>query len=244
MEERRLNVRYIEMGEPHDPYPTALSNGFVTKKDHPIDGLFSEVQSKYPLIGYGVDMGAKYGFEKIWVVFRGMQPMKDVYTMSFLPEAVKEHADYFAHYNLDRTLLFALDYRSKTMNVYFLAESPEQFPVDTIAQMVNDLGFCVPSEELLGYCTKAIPIYYTFTWDSSRVERLCFGILAPTPGDVPTHLDPIIERYTAHAPVLTEERTFIFGITFARKGDYIKIENDYNGLMAVLLQKGREGAFS
>ncbi len=106
--------------------------------------------------------------------------------------------------------------------------------------MIADLEFPVPTDEILEYCTRASTIYYTFRWDSPRVERLCFGIIAHEAAAVPTHLHPLLGSYTQHAPILTEQRKFIFSMTFDRNGDFIKIENDYTGTMIHIMEIGAQ----
>ena len=234
--ERRLNVRYVELGVPHDPYATALAEGFIRHEGHPLDNLLPEIQATYPVVGYGVDLEVAYGLEKIWPFFPHLpQPAARAYAMPSLPDAVKAQAGYFEKYGLEDFSLFALDYRNRTINLYFMVR-PGHLAPETIAGMIGDLGFQVPGQEILGYCSMAIPVYFTFSWDSPRVERLCFATVAFDERMLPTHLHPLIDRYCAGAPFAGPQRTFIFNLTFTRKGDFIKIENDYTGSMTDLMR--------
>ena len=191
-------------------------------------------------MGYGVDVNVAAGLTKIWTFFQIPQPMEKAYAMSSLPESIKAHADYFLKYDLDVFHLFALDYSKKTLNLYFMVKEPGKFPPEKIAGMLEDLGFEVPQPEMLEFCSKAITIYYTFTWDSPEVQRVCFGVIASAPDEIPTHLDPLIEQYVENVPFFTENRKFIYGITFAPENIYIKIENDYNDSMTDLMEKGAQ----
>jgi len=227
-DKRGLNVRYIELGVPHDPYLIALSEGLIEKQGHPIDDLLSEIQSQYPILGYGVDFEVSYGLEKIWPFFpHTPQLLEAICSLYCLPDGIRNYADYFARYDLAQVNVFALDYRHKSINLYFPMETPGLLPPHKIAAMIADLEFDVPPQEVLGYCSWANPVYYTFSWDSPRIERLCFAVVTPNLGDIPIHLDPLIERFTAQVPFAGNARTFIYNITLARRGSYIKIENDY-----------------
>jgi hypothetical protein len=235
---RGLSVRYVELQVPHDPYAIALAEGFITPKGEPIDALLPEIRSRYDILGYGVDMEVGYGLAKIWVFIRPPQPIERAYGLSSLPQSVRSHADYFSRHGLDIMSLFALDYRHRSTNIYFMVKEPGQFTPDMIGKMIGDLDLEVPSREILEYCTNTITIYPTFNWESTAAERLCLGMAAPTPEMVPTQLHPLIERYTRQVPILSQRRIFIFSVTPARDETYIKIESDYTGSMVELMQQG------
>ncbi len=237
---RGLSVRYVELQVPHDPYAIALAEGFITPKGDPIEALLPEIRSRYDILGYGVDMEVGYGLAKIWVFIRPPQPIERAYELSWLPESVRNHAGYFSRHGLDIMSLFALDYRHRSTNIYFMVKEPGRFPPAGIGEMVGDLDLEVPNQEILKYCSNAVTIYPTFNWESAAVERLCLGMAAPTPESVPTHLHPLIERYTREVPILSQRRIFIFSITPARDGTYIKIESDYTGTMAEMMKQGAQ----
>ena len=238
-ERRALNARYVELDVPHDPFPTALDAGLIKKEGHPVENIIPEMQARFPFDGfggYGVDFGAHYGFEIIWGFFNGSQMIEEVYQMPSLPESVKAHADYLAKYNLNDPRLMGVDFRNKSINLYFFAHEIKGFSPEAVTGMIKDLGFTVPSEEVLGHCVSSLPIYFTFTWDSPRVERLCFCAHAKKE-ETPIHLHPVIERYVAEAPVLNQQGLFMYNITLARDGDFIKIENDYTGTLDLAMMK-------
>jgi hypothetical protein len=158
--------------------------------------------------------------------------------MKFVPDAIKKHEEYFTKFDLVDFSLFALDFKNRTTNIYFMVDDPGKFPTEKVAGMIGDLGFKVPSLELLEHCSKALTIYYTFSWDADLIDRVCFGTTALNSGDVPTHLHPLIETYVERAPTLADKKTFIYSITPSRSGDYIKIENDYTGSMIELMTMG------
>src|SRR5262249_7650268 len=155
--------------EPRDPYPVALARGFLVRTGHPIDDLLPEIQRQCPILGYGVDVGVTTGLEKIWPFFPHVpQPVERVAAISGMPRAITEYGRYFAKHGLHEVSLFALDYRNRSVNLYFM-RPPGTFSTTTIAGMLRELGLTVPGEETLQHCTLAVPIYFTFTWDSPRI---------------------------------------------------------------------------
>jgi len=239
-EKRGLNIRYVDFWTTHNPYEMALSNEMLKKTGHPIDDLYEEIQKNYPVMGYGIDFGVGNGFEKIWPFFAPHIPqsIEKAYTMSSLPPSVKESAAFYKKFDLNHFALFAIDYHNRSTNVYFMTSAVGKFSAEKIKAMISELGFKMPSQELIDYCTNAITLYCTYTWDSPQIERICFGILAQDEDEIPKHLNPLIETYSSKAPIIGEKRKFIYSVTFARQGDYIKIENDYSGTMVDFMNMG------
>jgi hypothetical protein len=227
-EHRGLNVRYVELGVQHDPYRMALSDGLLVRQAHPMDDLLPEFQSRFPILGYGVDFEVTYGLEKIWTFFSYVrQTVESLFSLSNLPDGIRDYAAYFARHDLRSINVLGIDYRHRSMNLYFPMEEPNSFPQDKIAAMIADLNFEVPPEEILTYCSMANPVYFTFSWDTSRIERICFAIVTSDHKLIPRHLDPLIERFFVNVPFSNSDRTFIFNPTFSPNGYYLKIENDY-----------------
>jgi hypothetical protein len=238
-EKRHLAVRYVDIQVPHDPYAMALENGLLHRQGHPIDDLFNEIRSKYQILGYGVDLAVHRGLSKIWVFLRDLPLIEDVLTLSTLPNSLKQQAKYFAKHDLKYVSLFALDYVSKSVNIYFM-KRPGTLSPTGVTGMLEDAGLTVPEAAVFEHCLRGATIYPTFTWESDKIERMCFGAIAPVPEMVPTHLDPLIARYVANVPFACPQHLFIYSITTSRNGSFIKIENDYNGLMAGLMRGGVE----
>ena len=237
-EKRSLSVRYVELDVKHDPYEIAVSNNLLKQEKHLIHHLLTEIKRNYPLMGYGVDADVNYGVSKIWSFFQIPQPIEKAFKTPAVPESIQKFSDYFKKYDLDVFHLFALDFRNKTANVYFMVKELDAYPTDKVASMISDLNLQVPSQEVLEHCSKALTIYLTFTWESSTVDRICFGTGVDDPSLIPTHLDPVLKKYSQGAPFQTDDRRFIYSITPSRTGDYIKIENDYMGEMINLMKFG------
>lgn len=230
--QRDLSLRYTNFFTPHDPYAIAVENGFLVEEGHPIEKLMYEAQERFPMFGHGIDISVRNGLEKIWPWFRGRMPIEEIAALPSIPKAVGDHIEYFKKYNLNGVILFALDYRNKTMNLYFI-DPPGTYTPDQIGGMIGDLGFKVPPQEELELNTTCTFIYHTFRWDSPQVERLCYVLSAPEEA-MPAHMDPIFEQFIKGVPHKSETAFFTYNTTYARRGDYMKIEADYTGILGML----------
>jgi hypothetical protein len=238
-QERGLSVRYVDFQVPHDPYEIALKHGLIREEAHPIYNLLPEIRSKMPLLGYGVDLDVSYGLTKIWS-FVIPESTEEALQLYHLPPGVKDHAAYFDKHRLTVFSFLALDFREKSANIYFTRRPGEPLETTRIIEMIEDLELPVPDEEVLAHCTRAATIYFTFNWQSPRVQRLCFSMSASDPSHVPGHLHPLLEAYANHAPILARQRKFIYSAVLSRGGEYIKIENDYTGSMIDLIIQDME----
>ncbi|MFW9993978.1 MAG: aromatic prenyltransferase [Candidatus Odinarchaeota archaeon] len=238
VDKRDVSARYVELGVPHDPdpYSIALAEGLLAKDGHLVHDLFDEIQARYTIAGYGIDLDARHGLSKIWP-FIFPAPVDTVCSLSSFPISIKNYAEHFQKFGLNLFSLFAIDYLHRTSNVYFLIKNPKQATTTKVSRMLEDLDFMVPPQEILEYCCRAATIYYTFSWESDRVERICFGMVAPEPALVPSHLHPLMRRFTARAPMQSTKRMFIYSIAFSQNGYLIKIESDYTGTMINLLMQ-------
>jgi hypothetical protein len=240
-EKRELSVRYIELDKPHDPYAMALEQGLIVPEGHPIEKVIPELQAHYPAMGYGVDIGAEHGFEKIWPFFKVEVPLEEIYTLSSLPPGIKNYAAHFRKFGFKKVGLLAVDFWNKTVNVYFYANNRETFTPERLGEMLKELGFGVPSAEELEHSSHALCVYYTFSWTSDFVERVCFVMAAPEEL-LPKHLHPLFAQYADRVPIRAQRRIFFYNTTYATKGDYLKIEADYRGTMSEVLRAASEAS--
>ena len=183
------------------------------------------------MLGYGIDFSVKHGFEKVWPFFSEALPTEEALSLTSMPYSVRNYRDHFARFGLDRFSLMAVDYWNKTANIYFMIKDASLYPPERIAAMIQDLGFKVPSQEELEINAKTVCIYHTFSWESDQVERLCFVLAGPA-DQIPTHIDPLFTRFVNETPIQAEHHQFTYNTTYARRGDYLKIEADYTGTIA------------
>ena len=238
-ERRDVAARYVEFFIPHnpDPYTTAINQGILVNDGHPIHDLIVEAINTFEIMGYGVDIDARSGLSKIWpfVVPGSIDP---IFAMKSIPSSFKAYRDYFDKHKLTAFSLFAFDFLHNTTNIYFMLKKPSKSSYESCVSLVEDLGFKVASEEVMKGCVEAAHLNYTFSWDSDKIERLCFGITCNNPSEVPIHLHPLIKEFVEKTPLQSDSRKFIWGVTFTNNGIYYKIENDYNGAMVDFLQMG------
>lgn len=240
IEERDVSIRYVELMIPHDPdpYVTAINEGLIEKDEHPLHKLFYEASENFEVMGNGVDLDVRVGLTKLWS-FIAPSPIEPVYSMTSIPDSVKQHKDYFLKHGLTVFVLFAFDYYHKTVNLYFLIKDPSKIKREKYEALLKDLDFEIALPEVMDRCCEAITIYYTFNWESDIVERVCFGIVCPEGKEqVPVHFHPLMKKFVDNVPIRSEERKFIYSITFTRNGHFFKVENDYNGTMIELLKMG------
>lgn len=239
VEKRDVSVRYVELMHTHnpDPYTTAINEGLIEKNGHPIHKMIREVQKTFHIMGYGVDIDSRIGLSKIWpfVVPGTIEP---IFSMKYIPEGMKKSKEYFNKHGLTAFSLFAFDFLKNTTNIYFMLQRPSKATYENCVALVEDLGFGLASKEVMEGCVDAAHLNYTFSWDSDKIERLCFGITCDHYNDVPVHLHPIMKEFVEKTPLQCEKKKFVWGATFSRDGFYYKIENDYNGYMADFLLTG------
>lgn len=235
-ENRDISVRYVELMISHDPdtYTTAINKGLLEKSDHPIHKMFSEVNEKFDILGYGVDLDVRVGLSKLWFLIVPIS-IEVAYTVSTFPDSVKKHADYFAKFGLSTFSLIGLDFLHNTTNIYVMIKDPSTAKPKKYSALLEELDFDVGSPEVMEKCCDARTIYYTFNWESDEIERVCFGMVCPIKEDVPVQFHPLMEEFVEKVPFASDLHRYIYSIAFSRKGYYFKVENDYNGTMIELL---------
>jgi hypothetical protein len=239
VEKRDIAVRYVEFFIPQnpDPYTTAINEGLLKKNGHPIHEMILEAIDTFDIMGYGVDVDASTGLSKVWpfIVPGSIDP---IFLMKSIPESMKKYRTYFNTHGLTSFSLFAFDFLHNTTNIYFMLKQPAKSTYESCVALVEDLGFQLPSGEIMESCRQAVHLNYTFSWDSVNIERLCFGMASKDASEVPVHLHPLIKEFVKKTPLQSDSHKFIWGVTFTNKGIYYKIENDYNGTMIEFLGMG------
>lgn len=213
-----------------DPYALALSNGFTTETDHPVGALLSDIRGRCPIDCSGIDFGVVGGFKKIWPFFppddlQGLSRLADIPSM---PRSLAENVGFFARHGLgDKASLLGIDYQYRTVNVYFGEQPPECFEPKAILSMHREIGLQAPSEEMLTLGKKAFGIYITLSWDSPKIERICFAVMTPDPTSLPVRLDPKIEQFVRNVLRTTANRRFVYAVASSPDGEYYKLQSYY-----------------
>jgi hypothetical protein len=213
-----------------DPYALAVAKGLTEQTDHPVGALLSDITRACPVDCYGVDFGVVAGFTKTWSFFPGddLQRLSHLADIASMPRSVAEHVDFFTRHGLDDTVsLIGIDYRHRTVNLYFGTPPAECFRPATIQSMFHDLRLPEPSEQLLALGQQAFGIYATLGWDSLNVERMCYSIMTADPTTLPVELDPVIERFIKGGPHDATDRRFVYAVASSAAGEYHKLQSYY-----------------
>lgn len=220
-----LDYRFLTLPKAIDPYDIARSNGLIPETDHPIGSLLDQVREQFPVDSYGIDIGVAGGFKKIWPFFPadGVQSVPELAALPSMPAGLADHADMFARHGLaDKVGLLGIDYHDKTMNVYFPGLPADHFAPDAIASLHRDAGFPEPSAQFLSLTAKAFDIYATFSWESSRIERLCFPVITSDPAALAVPIDPRFLELADQVPYATNDRRFTYAATSSPEGESYK----------------------
>jgi hypothetical protein len=213
-----------------DPYAVALSNGLTTETGHPVGALLSDIQGRCPIDSYGIDFGVVGGFKKIWSFFpaddlQGLSRLTDIPSM---PCSLAENVSFFARHGLDdKASLIGIDYQHRTVNVYFGELPAECLEPKTILSMHREIELPDPSEQMIKLGQQAFGIYVTLSWDSSKIERICFAVMTPDPMALPVRLEPKIEQFVRSVPYGAADRKFVYAATSSTGGEYYKLQSYY-----------------
>ncbi|MEU0523197.1 aromatic prenyltransferase [Streptomyces niveus] len=205
-----------------DPYTLALAHGLVEPTDHPVFSLFLEVAERCQVSFYGVDFGAVGGFKKMYMAFPpdDMEPLSALLDLPSMPPSVAQNHDFFVRHGMDgkQMPMFGIDYRHRTVNLYFAG-----FPTETdrVRSIFRDLQLPEPSDQLLKLSKRAIAAYTTLSWDSPKIERFAFSVVANDPSDLPVPMDPEIEKFLAGMPRGADDDKFLYYVAVSSTGEEI-----------------------
>lgn len=231
--ERNVSLRYIDYEVPHDALALALESGLIIPEGHPVEDLIPQLQEKGDVFGFGVDLTALRGIEKIWPFCRPIT-IDEVLEIPAVPEAARDLRDFYTKYDLRWITVLAADFLNKSMNIYFPVNVPGRYSPEELVELVTDLGFVRPSDEDLQAITNCLAIYITFDWESMDPLRICFTTNVMDPDGV-KDMHPMFEPLMTEAPVKTEAKMFNLAPTYGKDFAYYKLESDYNGLLLPIL---------
>lgn len=226
-----LDCRFRNHPYTRDPYAVALASNLIAPAaDHPVAALLADVHGRFLIESHGIDFGVAGGFKKVYAAFTPdeLQPAAKLADIASMPPSLAENAGFLARQGLaDKVAGIAIDYSERTVNVYFNDLPAACFEPDTIESTARELGMAEPSAQLLKLGEYAFGLYITLSWESPRIERICY---AATTGDLttlPVPVEPEIEKFVKNVPYGGDERKFVYGVALLPQGEYYKLESHY-----------------
>ncbi|MGV9291324.1 aromatic prenyltransferase [Streptomyces sp. NPDC003719] len=225
-----LDCRFTTHPTQRDPYALALSNGLTPRTDHPVGALHSALQERLPVDSHGIDFGVVGGFKKIYSFLTpdALQDVQALIGIPSMPHSLAANRDFLTRHGLDdRVGVVGIDYAHRTVNVYFNDVPAECFEPGTIRSMLRESGFVEPSEQMLELGKSAFGLYVTLSWDSARIERICYAVTTTDLQSLPVRIAPEIEKFVSSVPHSGADRKFVYGVALAPEGEYYKLESHY-----------------
>lgn len=213
-----------------DPYDLAVGSGLLEKTDHPVSRLLSDIHGTCPVDGYGIDFGVVGGFKKIWIVLprTDLQEVAKLAGIPSMPPSLGKSLDFIKRHGLGDTVgLLGIDYRHRTVNIYF-GEPPEGgIAPEALQAMLREIGQAEPSEQMLRLGREIFGVYVTLSWDSPRIERISFAVATTDPTSLPVELDERIELFVRHVRAADPTTKFVYAVASQPDGEYYKLQSYY-----------------
>lgn len=224
--EREVNVRFMNFTA--NPAAALRDAGLLEFTGHPLEQVLTSVAEAVP-VQFGVDVAVGTGVQKVWLALGEMLDLEQVCALPGIPDAVRTNADHLTRWGGKKFLLVAVDFLSRTMNLYTQLLAPGQLRPEDIRTILRELDFAPPSEaELTAIGEHAYTIYRTFSWTEPSVRRICFPRRFSRE-TFPVHLDPVLERFVRDAPLVgAGDHAFTFYAAYKPDGSYYKVQADYN----------------
>ncbi|MFF0199778.1 aromatic prenyltransferase [Streptomyces sp. NPDC005017] len=213
-----------------DPYQRAVEKGLLPRTGHPVGELLGDIRAHCPVDSYGIDFGIVGGLKKIWIVLprTDLQSVAKLAGIPSMPRGLGASIDFFQRHGLGDTAgLLGIDYRNKTVNIYFGEQPAECFEPEAIRSMLAEAGQAAPTERMIALGRKAFGIYVTVSWDAPRLERICFAVATANPLELGVPIDPRIERFVEHVRASQTNRKFVYAVASQPDGEYYKLQSYY-----------------
>jgi hypothetical protein len=211
-----------------DPYAAARSSGLVPETDHPSASLLAEVQARAAVSEHLIDAGVSSGFSKIYASFPfDRQPVPKLAEIGSMPPAVAQNVDLFARHHLNDVAMIGIDYRHKTVNLYF-AQLPDEYrEARNILSLHREIGLPEPGGKWLEFAQKSFRVYVTLSWDSPEIKRICFAhppVRNWTPKAYPVPIEPKIENFIKNSRRFYDGQTVVIAaVKWTPEGEYLNL---------------------
>lgn len=217
-----------------DPYTIALSHGLTAPTDHPVGAFLADTRQRLPVSMYAIDGEVTGGFKKTYAFFptADLPPLSALLDIPSMPRGVADNAGRFARYGLDKVQMTSVDYNRRQVNLYFSDLTADALEPEPVCSMLREMGLREPDERGLAFAKRSFAIYPTLSWESGKVERICFAVISTDPTLVPARDQAEIakfEKYARNAPYAYagERRTLVYGLTLSPGEEYYKLGSYY-----------------
>jgi hypothetical protein len=230
---RELFVRFGHAQKWFDLAAMAKAAGVLDVYDNRAYKAYAAICNAIPAAGSMVDISTQGSIHKFYAFLpRQQQPLSKLRKCADLPAALFKNIPLLDAWGYKRFGIFGVDLHNHSLNFYYYT-AQTRFDQTCARTMLTALGFPVPSADILAEIGQAAMIYFTFTYASDRIERVCFTKVYEDDTAIPVALAPSLKDYIETAPIKAVKRNLILGYTFHSAGSYLKVELDYKASLGI-----------
>lgn len=230
---REFFIRPGNAGKWFDLAAMAKNHGLGDFDDHPLYQAYMCICKIVNAIGSMVDISVDGEIKKFYAYFphRGL-PLAAIRPCENLPASIFKNVGLVESLGMERFVIFGVDFQHNSFNFYYHT-GELRLNRAKLESIFTALEFPLPSEAVLAELERATTIYLTFTYDSDRIERLCFTRIYEDDMTKPVEFAPALREFIEEAPIKVDKRNLLIGFTFDKKGMYLKVELDYRGALYI-----------
>ncbi len=229
---REFFIRPGSAGKWFDLAAMAKSHGLADFYDNPLYKVYLSICQEAGAVGSMVDISVEGEIKKFYAYLAHKpQPMDRILTCENLPESIFKNLTLLKSLGFERFAIFGVDFQHNSINLYY--QNMSGLNRARLEAIFTALSFPMPAEATLKELESAASIYFTFTYTSDRIERVCFTRIFEDSTEKPVKFAPALREFIEEAPVKATERNILMGFTFDKKGSYLKVELDYKAALYI-----------
>lgn len=233
-----LNYRFMSQ-QHRDTIATAVKAGFIDV-DNPLANLIVSWSSLFNgAPKQSCDFDTVTGLCKTWVMFGDQRPIEAVLDAKGVPASIRRHAATFKAVGLGFVRWAAVDYTSRTVNIYFITSGPLTKEHARAVTELADSPPPSPSEfsDLQKYLNPAGHTFaVTLKFDTGDITRVGFYVMKLPLGIFP-QMEGCLETFFQVAPSYDSEAMNGVCWSYGNGGKkYMKAERSYCGEMVSMLR--------
>ncbi len=222
----------------------ARDHGLADFYDNPLYKVYLSICNEVGAVGSMVDINVEGEIKKFYAYFaHKAQPLERIGKCENLPESLFKNSALLKSLGLERFVIFGVDFQNNSFNFYYHTDELGLCRAK-LESIFTALDFQLPSAAILKELENAATIYFTFTYTSDRIERLCFTRIYEDSMEKPVEFAPALREFIEEAPIKTAKRNLLMGFTFEKKGGYLKVELDYRSSLYIPKHMKYAGLYS